>query len=248
VQKPFLTASWRYLAMMSYRIDPVLLTNYLPPGTELDFHQGETFISLVAFLFLDTRVLGLAVPRHRDFEEVNLRFYVRRKSADTWRRGVCFIREIVPRMAIATVARVFYGEPYMVLPMTSNIVDRDGQVQVEYGWRRGKKWEKLAMSAIGAPQTTRAGSHEEFITEHYWGYTKLRAGCSEYRVEHPRWRILQAYSATLNADIAALYGEEFAVTLSAAPLSKIIAEGSYVQVWRKSNDPVLAEAMAAARN
>jgi uncharacterized protein len=188
-QKPFLTASWRYLAMMNYRVDPALLMNYLPPGIELDFHQGETFLSVVAFLFLDTRVLGLAVPHHRDFEEVNLRFYVRRKSADTWRRGVCFIREIVPRRAIAAVARVFYGEPYMALPMKSDVVHRDGEVRVEYGWRRANKWEQLSMSATGDALTSAAGSHEEFITEHYGAYTRTRSGCSEYRVEHPRWKI-----------------------------------------------------------
>jgi uncharacterized protein len=233
--------------MMNYVVDPALLADHIPPGVELDFHEGETFISLVAFLFLNTRVLGVATPRHRDFEEVNLRFYVRRKSADTWRRGVCFIREIVPRAAIATVARVFYGEPYLALPMKSNIVDRDGVVEVEYGWRQGRKWNKLSMSATGIPKTTGAGSHEEFITEHYWGYTALRGRCSEYRVEHPRWKTWPATSATLEADVATLFGEKFAATFSAPPVSKFIAEGSDVQVWRKSDDPVLAEAMAAGR-
>jgi uncharacterized protein YqjF (DUF2071 family) len=234
--------------MMNSIVDPALLANHIPPGVELDFHESETFISLVALLFLDTRVLGLALPRHRNFEEVNLRFYVRRKSADTWRRGVCFIREIVPRVAIATVARVFYGEPYLALPMKSNIVDRDGRVEVEYGWREARKWNKLAMSAAGIPQTTGAGSLEEFITEHYWGYTTLRDGCSEYRVEHPRWKIWPATSATLKADITTLCGENFAAPFSAPPVSKFIAEGSYVQVWRKSNDPVLAEAMAYSQS
>jgi uncharacterized protein len=244
VRRPFLTANWHYLAMMNYRVDPALLANHLPPGVELDFHEGETFISLVGFLFLDTRVLGLAVPRHRDFEEVNLRFYVRRRSADTWRRGVCFIREIVPRRAIATVARIFYGEPYLALPMKSDVVHRDGQVRVEYSWRRGAKWETFSMSAVGAPASTGAGTHEEFITEHYWGYTKVRGGCSEYRVEHPRWKIWPATSAELNTDTTALYGQEFVTPLSVPPVSKFIAEGSHVQVWRKSDDPVLAEAIA----
>jgi uncharacterized protein len=245
VEKPFLTASWRYLAMMNYRVDPALLMMYVPAGVELDFHEDETYISLVAFLFLNTRVLGLAIPGHRDFEEVNLRFYVRRKSAETWRRGVCFIREIVPRRAIASLARVFYGEPYVASPMKSEIVHRDGQVKVEYSWRRGNRWEALSMSATGDPISSSAGSHEEFITEHYWGYTRTRPGCSEYRVEHPRWKIWPASSATLKADVAALYGKEFAEPLSAQPVSQFIAEGSHVQVWRKSNDPVLAEALAA---
>ena len=107
--------------MLNFAIDPELLAPHVPAGTELDFFQGETYISVVGFLFLNTRLMGLPIPRHRDFEEVNLRFYVRKKSADTWRRGVVFVREFVPRAAIAVTARVFYGEPYLALPMKSSI-------------------------------------------------------------------------------------------------------------------------------
>ena len=97
----FLTADWRYLAMLNYVVDPRLIGPLVPPGTEIDYEDGQTFLSIVGFLFLDTRLLGLPIPLHRNFEEVNLRFYVRKKSADTWRRGVVFIRELVPRRAIA---------------------------------------------------------------------------------------------------------------------------------------------------
>lgn len=170
------------------------------------------------------------IPFHAEFEEVNLRFYVRRKSADTWRRGVVFIRELVPRRAIALVARIFYGENYLALPMKHNIEQTDANVTVEYSWCRGRKWDSLKMSAAGDPQTIPAGSHAEFITEHYWGYTRVRGGCTEYRVEHPRWKIWNATSFNLNADIAALYGEQFVEPLSAPPISAFIADGSAIQV------------------
>ncbi len=219
--------------MLNYRVDPALLAKYVPPDVELDFYKGEAFISIVGFLFLETRVLGVGIPLHRNFEEVNLRYYVRRRSADTWRRGVCFIREIVPRRAIAAVARVFYGEPYVTLPMKSDIVHRDGTIEVNYSWRRGSKWEFVSMSAGGDPVAIPAGTHEEFITEHYWGYTKLRGGCSEYRVEHPRWKIWPATSARFKADIDSLFGSEFVDPLSAPAASQFIADGSHVQVWRK---------------
>ena len=114
--QPFLTANWRYLAILNYTVDPRLLAPFVPLGTEIDFENGETFLSVVGFLFLDTRLLGLPIPLYRDFEEVNLRFYVRRKSADTWRRGVVFIRELVPRRAIALIARACYGENYLAGP------------------------------------------------------------------------------------------------------------------------------------
>jgi uncharacterized protein len=185
--------------MLNYIVDPRLIAPLVPRGTEIDFENGETFLSVVGFLFLDTRLMGMPAPLHRDFEEVNLRFYVRRKSADMWRRGVVFIRELVPRRAIALVARSFYGENYVAVPMKHEIEDLDGNVKVEYSWRRGRKWESLKMNATGEPQPIPAGSHAEFITEHYWGYTALRSGCSEYRVEHPRWKIWNAIRFEFNA-------------------------------------------------
>jgi uncharacterized protein len=219
--------------MLNYVVDPALLTPLVPPGTELDFENGETFISVVGFLFLDTRVLGLPIPRHRDFEEVNLRFYVRMKSADTWRRGVVFVRELVPRRAIAMIARTFYGEPYLALPMKHEIEHRDGRLQVQYSWRRGSKWESLAMNAVGEPRSIPAGSHAEFITEHYWGYTCFRGGCSEYRVEHPRWKIWEAERFEFSADVASLYDEKYVEPLGQPPRSALIAEGSPVTVERR---------------
>jgi hypothetical protein len=231
--KPFLTANWRYLAMLNYVVDPTLIKPLVPPGTEIDYENGETFVSIVGFLFLDTRLLGFPVPLHRDFEEVNLRFYVRRKSADTWRRGVVFIRELVPRRAIALVARAFYGERYSAVPMKHNIEHLDGSLSVEYSWRRGKKWEFLKVSASGESQPIPVCSHAEFITEHYWGYTCLREGCSEYRVEHPRWKVWNAGSFELSANVAALYGEEFAETLNQSPRSAFVADGSPITVQRR---------------
>ena len=231
--KPFLTANWRYLAMLNYVVDPALIEPLVPVGTEIDYENGETFVSIVGFLFLDTRLLGLPIPLHRDFEEVNLRFYVRRKSADTWRRGLVFVRELVPRRAIALVARAFYGERYFALPMKHRIEHVDAKLSVEYCWRRGKKWEFLKMSAAGEPQSISAGSHAEFITEHYWGYTCVRGGCSEYRVEHPRWKIWNAASFEFTGDVASLYGEQFVQTLSATPRSAFITDGSPITVQKR---------------
>jgi uncharacterized protein YqjF (DUF2071 family) len=229
----FLTANWRYPAMLNYVVDPKILALLVPTGTEIDFDNGETFLSVVGFLFLDTRLLGIPIPLHRDFEEVNLRFYVRRKSADMWRRGVVFIRELVPRRAIALVARACYGENYFAVSMKHEIEHFDSNLKVEYLWRRGRKWESLKVSAIGEPQTIPAGSHAEFITEHYWGYTRLPTGCGEYRVEHPRWKIWNATSFELDADVATLYGEQFVETLTTPPRSAFIADGSPITVHRR---------------
>lgn len=224
--------------MLNFAVDPRLIEPLVPPGTEIDFENGETFISVVGFMFFDTRLLGLPVPLHRDFEEVNLRFYVRKKSADTWRRGVVFVRELVPKRAIATVARVFYGEPYLAIPMSHSIDHKDGNLSVEYSWKRNRNSEFVKMTGSGEPQAIPAGSHAEFITEHYWGYTKTRGGCSEYRVEHPRWKIWNAETFEFKADVGTLYGQQFVGPLSQAPRSAFIAEGSPIQVLLRERLPM----------
>jgi hypothetical protein len=118
--------------------------------------------------------------------------------------------------------------------MKHEIEHVDLAVNVEYSWRRGPKWESLKMSASGQPQSISAGSHAEFISEHYWGYTSLRAGCSEYRVEHPRWKIWKAESFEFAADVTTLYGAQFTETLARPPRSAFIAEGSPITVERRS--------------
>ncbi len=233
--RTFLTAEWRYLAMLNYAVDPSVLKRFVPPRTELDSYRGDTFVSVVGFRFLSTRVFGWAFPFHRNFEEVNLRFYVRRNAAEGWRRGVVFIRELVPRRAIAFVARACYGEPYTALPMRHRIDHTMQKIRLEYGWQRRGRWESLHAAAEGPSETIQNGSVGEFITEHYWGYTARGVECSEYQVEHPRWQIWRAAEATLNADVSSLYGDAFVESLSARSASAFIADGSPVVVRRASD-------------
>jgi uncharacterized protein YqjF (DUF2071 family) len=234
MNRTFLTADWRYLAMLNYTIDPGLLQPLAPPGTELDFFNGATYASLVGFRFLRTKVFGLPIPGHRNFEEVNLRFYVRRRTADGWRRGVAFVRELVPRRAVAWVARKLYGEPYTAVPMGHRIEHSGASIHVEYRWMRDGKWESLGVLGRGAPQPLASGSHEEFIAEHYWGYTARRGGSSEYQVEHAPWRVWSGTESYLHADVLALYGNLFVEALSVRPVSAFIADGSAITVRRKS--------------
>ena len=200
--KPFLTAEWRYLAMLNYLVDPAVLAPFVPAGTELDAWRGRTFVSVVGFLFLDTRVLGIAIPWHRNFEEVNLRFYVRRQAADGARRGVVFIKEIVPRIAIAATARLLYGEKYVALPMRHDLpAGGERPAHAEYLWRHRGAWNRLRAVPAGAAEEAAPGSEEEFITEHYWGYARQRDGSTlEYRVEHPPWKVWSATRAELSCD------------------------------------------------
>jgi len=223
-----------------------VLKSLVPPGTELDFYRGDTFVSVVVFRFLSTKVFGWGFPFHRNFDEVNLRFYVRRKTAEGWRRGVVFVRELVPRRAIAFVARAYYGEPYIALPMRHRIDHTVEKIRVEYAWLRQGTWESVHAAAEGQPETIQNGSVEEFITEHYWGYTARRAECSEYQVEHPRWQVWRAAEATLDAEVSSLYGDTFVESLSARPASAFIADGSPVVVRHASNFSGLEPDQAAS--
>lgn len=229
----FLTAEWRYLAMLNYEIDPAILTPFIPAGTELDIWEEKTFVSVVGFLFQKTRVRGIRIPFHENFEELNLRFYVRRKAEDGWRRGVVFIKELVPRVAIALVARIFYNENYIALPMSHQIEQTDETVKsVTYSWQLAGGKNHLKLETQGAALSLVEGSAQEFITEHYWGYARQRdGGTVEYKVEHPRWRVWESQSVELHADMTALYGQEFGKTLNRPPASAFLAEGSPVNVF-----------------
>jgi uncharacterized protein len=231
----FLTGEWRFLAMLNYQVDAALLEPLVPRGTTLDRWQGTACISLVGFLFRHTRVLGVPVPLHRDFEEVNLRFYVRREVGGESRRGVTFIREIVPRRAIALVARLAYNEPYVALPMRHAIAVQANEdaapATVRYEWRQGAGWSALTVEAGGSATPLVPGSEAEFITEHYWGYTRQRdGGTVEYHVTHPRWRTWTVHAAAVQGELAELYGAELGAVLRRPPDSAFLAEGSAIAV------------------
>ena len=231
----FLTAEWRDLVMLNYEVEPGVLAPFVPAGTELDLWQGRALVSVVGFRFLRTRVLGLAIPGHCNFDEVNLRFYVRHAGAEGWRRGVVFVKEIVPRFAIAWVARTLYSENYVALPMRHEIQERPeiAARRVAYDWRQAGRWCRAGVTAGAAPWIPPADSEATFITEHYWGYAKQRdGGTVEYRVEHPQWRVSAASESRFECEVAGLYGPQFAGALSGPPTSAFLAEGSPVTVRR----------------
>ncbi len=215
--------------MANYEVAPEILEKRLPRGVSLDFYEGKCFVSLVAFMFLETRVLKIPVPFHVNFEEVNLRFYVKRETAEENRRGVIFVKEIVPRFAIAFVARTFYGEPYEAW-RTSHLKSGNS---LSYGWRKNDFRNEIKVESganIGVPAEN---SEAEFIIEHYWGYTKRGANrTDEYRVEHPKWELFEIENYEINCDFGRLYGAEFAVLNDAKPHSILMAKGSEVSVYK----------------
>jgi uncharacterized protein len=228
----FLTAEWRKLIMAQYEVTPATLAPWLPSGLELDLFRGRCYVSLVGFLFDRVRIKGLAIPFHTRFEEINLRFYVTRTERDgTRKRGVVFLREFVSRPAITLVARALYEEPYSTVSTRHSFDESPTNLSVSYAWKHHSRWHSLAVEATKTPEPIVPDSEEEFITEHYWGYTKrTRGATSEYAVEHPRWQTYPVLSHEIDVDLAALYGPAFASLNSAAPASILLAEGSAVSV------------------
>ena len=227
--RKFLTAKWLDLIMANYIVEPSLLQEFVPNGTTLDLWNGECYVSLVSFKFVDTRVLGFKIPWHTNFEEVNLRFYVKRETKDEVKRAVVFVKEIVPRLAISLVARIFYGEPYETWQMSH----QQSEQELTYIWGKGGKTNRVHVekgAELGVPTEN---SHGEFIIEHYWGYTKRGAyRTDEYKVEHPKWNLFDVNYAEIDIDFGFTYGNKFGFLSETEPKTILLARGSDIAVYK----------------
>ena len=232
----FLTAEWNNLIMANYVIDPKILEPYLPPKTELDFFNGVCYVSVIGFMFEKTKILGLSFPFHVNFEEVNLRFYVRVKHGNGWKRGAVFIKEIVPKFAITLVANTLYREKYVTLPMRHFHNESENEINLGYHWKFKGVWNKLEATTEKTTSPLIQGSKEQFIAEHYWGYAKYSDKTTfEYGVQHPSWLVHNVKSYKIECDFEKLYGEQFAFLNENPADSVFMAKGSAVSILHKKN-------------
>lgn len=230
----FLTAEWRKLAIANYAVDECVLQPYLPTGTELDKWNGTTYVSLIGFLFKNTKLLGVSVPFHSNFEEVNLRFYVRYQDQGIWKGGVVFIKEIVPKFALAFIANTIYNENYVAMPMSHKWAESDTERTVEYQWKCKNQWQRFSITAEKEPANIQLESEVEFITEHYWGYARYNdLKTNEYEVKHPKWQHYPVKDYTIDVDFGLTYGEGFGFLNNEKPVSVMLAEGSAISVEGK---------------
>jgi uncharacterized protein len=230
----FLNAEWRKLILVNYEIDPQVLLKHLPFGTELDLFEGKCYVSLVGFMFLNTKMLGMRIPFHINFEEVNLRFYVKRIEEGETKRGVVFIKEIVPKFAITTVANLVYKENYETLKMNHSWTEKDNSLFITYKWKKKGIWQSVHVKTGLESNTIPEGSETEFITEHYWGYAHINnQSATEYEVTHPPWKTYKVQEYDLKIDYGLVYGEAFSFLTSQTPLSVMLAEGSEITVESK---------------
>lgn len=230
----FLTAEWKNLIMANYVVDPDILEPYLPAKTELDVFNGKVYVSLVGFMFMNTRLKGVKIPYHINFKEINLRFYVKYNDAGEWKRGTVFLKEIVPKPAISLIANTFYHEKYITRKMTHSVSESKNEWTLSYHWKHQQRWNKIEAVTEKAARPMLPGSEEEFIAEHYWGYSKYNHNTTfEYNVQHAPWRIFPVKDYLVDCDFGALYGREFATLQQARPGSVFVAEGSAVSVFKK---------------
>lgn len=235
----FVAARWRNVALLSWPVADELLEQLLPGGLEIDHWGGAAYISLVGLWFDDLRVFGIPAPARR-YEEVNLRFYVRRpQCADGGGPGVIFIRQLVPHRMTAFLARRIYGEPFLSVPMWhrfggADAADPAGACRVEYGWRSPGRQEGFWLESDAEPGYAARGSLEEFLTARYWGYNgKPGAGARAYNLIRPPWLIRRAGVWGLDCDFVSWYGADLGSVMAAPPASTLLASGS----WAKLNRP-----------
>lgn len=230
----FLTANWNNLALINYEIDSKILNKYLPIGTEIDFWNTKCYISLVGFMFNNTKVLDLKIPFHINFEEVNLRFYVKRLENGEWKRGVVFIKEIVPKPAITFIANILYNEYYQTNKMRHSVTENSISRTFVYQWKNDNQWNSIQLETKLNQTEIELNSEAEFITEHYFGYTKYDENTTfEYEVTHPRWEQLEIIDYKINADFENNYGKDFAFLNESKPVSVFLAKGSKITVKNK---------------
>ena len=229
--KAFLKAQWKNLIMMNYRVSEDDLAPYLPYGTELDLWEGKPYVSLVAFLFDEMNVMGLPAIGNRKFEEINLRMYVKRIENGELKRGVTFIKEIVPKHLVSMVANGLFSEHYETLPMNHKIskLSSDSS-RLSYGVRKTSEYEvsaQVSNEMIGLEP----GGFEEFIAEHYWGYSKVNATKSiEYEVAHPKWDMFEKSEVGTSINFASIYGDSWSFLNRIEPESSFVLKGSEVRV------------------
>ncbi len=224
----FLRADWRNLILANYPLPDALAQSHLPPGVELDRFEGKAYGSLVAFQFLNTKVLGVGWPGFRNFPEWNLRLYVRRGD----QRGVCFVREFVPQRLVCWVARTFYNEPYHPARLTMHIDDTPECLTATYTVASSGRTHALSATGTKPATTPGPGSVEHFFKEQSWGYGRTKRGkllC--YEVSHPRWDVYPVTKFKADVDWAALYGPEWACMNGVDAASVVLAAGSGVSVY-----------------
>jgi uncharacterized protein len=222
-----ITCAWRDVLITTWAVDAALLEPYRPAGTTLDMWNGHGLLSIVGMRFLDLQVAGVAMPFHQDFEQINFRFYVRRDTEED-RRGVVFLKQIVPSSSMALIATLLYNESFLTTATRYDIT-RAAQGWTLYEWMVAGRWNRVSAIRRGEPIMPGSDTIETFIKDRPWAYTRQADGSTvEFEAQHPVWPIYSTHEMLLDCDVVPLIGAPFVPVLSAQPLSTFVATGSDV--------------------
>jgi len=234
-KKIFLEANWERLLSANYVVDPSILQPHIPEGTELELHNGKCYVSLVAFRYSETKLLKIKVPFHQTFEEINLRFYVKRKiETKEWRSEVAFTKLFFPKRTLTAVAKRIYKENYETYEMQHRWKDDEQFLRTSYGLNKDK-WHRFEVITERKPLRITENTDAFFFSKHYWGTSQIDSrSCTIYEIEHPDWSTYKTIDAAISFDFKHVFGEEFASLTTAQPESIYLFDGSPVTVYKKS--------------
>ena len=232
----FLKANWEHIIMANYEINPEILVPFLPKGVTLDLFEGKAYVSLVGFMFKKTKLFNMPIPWLGTFEEINLRFYVKRNEGASIKRGVVFINETIPYKLVAWMANKLYKEHYTVVPTKHNFNKTEQNQQLKFEWLLNKKWNSILVETETQSKAMEPNSFEEFIYEHYYGYTKVNESATEeYRLQHPSWAVYKVNDYKIDCHFSEMYGDPFSVLNHTQPRAVFVAKGSSVKVaWKRT--------------
>ena len=235
-QKVLMTAKFSELVAVNFAIDPKILEPRVPRGLELDFYNDETYVSLICMMLRDVRVWGIPIHIATGFEEINLRFYVRRREGDGYRRGCCFIKDYVSSGAAAWILGSLFKAEFQKLKMKHSNSGFDGAPEsvpsVDYQWKVGDHWNRLRIKARSRIQKTSRDTKHGFILMHDNEYSQRDGKTLEDRASRPAWTIWDAAQANFECDVKNLFGREFQRALSRRPASVFVTGGSDVTIYR----------------
>lgn len=230
----FLTATWKYLPFANYKVPREFLMPFVPQGCQLDRFRESYYISVVGLRFLDTRVLGVPVPGHINFSEINLRFYIKAEVGGKMRHGVSFIKEIVAKPVITWVANNLYNEHYQTMPVRYGLQEHGPEHHINYEWRPKSRWMKFNLSYAPDKKQIMPDTEEQFILERYYGFSQHRGGTTSYEVKHVSWHYHEVLESFVDIDFEETYGKEFGLLNELEPSSIMMAEGSRIGIGRKT--------------
>ena len=114
---------------------------------------------------------------------------MKRLNGTELKRGVVFISEVVPHKIVSFLANKLYKEHYSTAKMASSILVENEIKQIKYTWQSQSQMYSIDTSFFDKQDDIEPNSLEEFIYEHYYGFTKVSARETwEYKVNHPRWQ------------------------------------------------------------